>query len=46
MLMPLWAVAQNAAFTVTAEPGEYTIFFQQYGDSVGLESYIKFTAKK
>ena len=25
MLMPLWAVAQNAAFTVTAEPGEYTI---------------------
>ena len=23
--MPLWAVAQNAAFTVTAEPGEYTI---------------------
>ena len=45
-----WASIYAKAFAVKIpddiEPGEYTIFFQQYGDSVGLESFIKFTAKK
>lgn len=45
-----WASIEKKAFAVKIpddlEPGEYTIYFQQYGDRVGWDSFIKFTANK
>ena len=45
-----WASITEKAFAIKIpddlDPGEYTIFLQQYGDTAGWVSYIKFSAKK
>ena len=46
----IWASITEKAFAIKIpddlDPGEYTIFLQQYGDTAGWVSYIKFSAKK
>ena len=43
----IWASISEKAFAIklpeNIQPGNYTIYFQQYGDQVGWDSYIRFS---